>query len=99
MTGRDQKIRDTVREDATKYRDKYRAALVVCGIFLATIIALVVIGMTSNMTTVINYRSKIENEYATWEQDLKTREQQVRDRENQLLNGEDQNLGQDTGGR
>lgn len=48
------------------------------------VIALFAISLTGKNPTIINYRSKIVNQYASWEQDLKEREAVVREKEAQL---------------
>lgn len=48
------------------------------------VLALFAIGMTGKNPTIINYRSKIVDQYASWEQDLKEREAVVREKEAQL---------------
>ena len=42
------------------------------------------ISLTGKNPTIINYRSKIVNQYASWEQELKEREAVVREKEAQL---------------
>lgn len=48
------------------------------------VIVLFAIGLTGKNPTIINYRSKIVNQYASWEQELKEREAVVREKEAQL---------------
>lgn len=48
------------------------------------VIVLFAISLTGKNPTIINYRSKIVNQYASWEQELKEREAVVREKETQL---------------
>lgn len=48
------------------------------------VIVLFAISLTGKNPTIINYRSKIVNQYASWEQELKEREAVVREKEAQL---------------
>ena len=95
--------RQTRRENARErdnYRDKFRASVVFGVIMTVAVIAMVVIGMTSNMTTIVNYKQKLEDEYATWQQELDQREKQIRARENELMmqdERQDNTFGENTG--
>lgn len=70
-----------------KYKERFIATLVVCIILLITVAVMFVLALTSNSPNILNYRTQIENEYATWQQDLDKREKEVTKRENQLLEG------------
>ncbi len=50
-------------------------------VFLAMIIVMFVLTITSDSPNIINYKEKIENEYAQWEEDLTKREQELKKRE------------------
>lgn len=59
--------------------------LIIVNIILALmIIALFVINIKGSTPTVLNYRNALENEYASWEQDLKERETKIREKEREL---------------
>lgn len=58
-------------------------------IILNVVLALAVafmfaLALTSNQPNILNYRTAILNEYASWEQDLQEREQVIRDKEREL---------------
>ena len=91
------------RELSAEYQKKMYIAIVTAVIFGVMMIAMVIITLTSNLPTIINYRSKIVDEYAQWESELNEKEQalreyeeQLRDREEALQNRQNSD-GQETG--
>ena len=70
------------KEAGLQQRCKKLKGVVVMLVIL--VLALFVISMTGKNPTIINYRSKIVNQYASWEQELKEREAVVREKEAQL---------------
>ena len=48
------------------------------------VIVLFVISQTGNNPTVLNYKTKIINQYTSWEQELEQREQVVKEKEAEL---------------
>lgn len=66
------------KEGKLKASMRLNAALIVC------IIAMFAITMTSGSPTIVNYRTKVLNQYAEWEQELSEREQAVREKEQEL---------------
>ena len=61
-----------------------RTLIMVNIILILLIIALFVINIKGSTPTVLNYKDAIENEYASWEQELKERENAVREKEREL---------------
>lgn len=61
-----------------------RTLIMVNIILILLIIALFVINIKGSTPTVLNYKFAIENEYASWEQELKERENAVREKEREL---------------
>jgi len=53
-------------------------------LLLAAVIVMFVIALSSSHPNILNYRSAILNEYASWEQDLSEREQVIREKEREL---------------
>ncbi len=49
------------------------------------VIAMFVISLSSDNPNILNYKSNLENKYATWEQELTDRERVVRQKEAELL--------------
>ncbi|MFG6358574.1 MAG: hypothetical protein K1W26_17410 [Acetatifactor sp.] len=58
---------------------------VILNVLLALAVVLMfALALTSNQPNIVNYRTAILNEYASWEQDLQQREQIIRDKEREL---------------
>ena len=53
-------------------------------LLLVAVIAMFVIALSSSHPNILNYRSAILNEYASWQQELSEREQIIRDKERDL---------------
>ena len=77
------------RELSAEYQKKMYIAIVTAVIFGVMMIAMVIITLTSNLPTIINYRSKIVDEYAQWESELNEKEQALREYEEQLRDREE----------
>lgn len=56
------------------YRDRLKVAIVTNVILVLIIITMFVITTTSNNINILNYQEKIEDKYASWEQELTERE-------------------------
>ena len=61
-----------------------RTLIAVNAVLILLIIALFIISVKGSTPTILNYRQALENEYASWEQDLKERENKVREKEREL---------------
>ncbi len=61
-----------------------RNLIIIHAILILLIIALFVINIKGSTPTILNYRNALENEYASWEQDLKERENKIREKEREL---------------
>lgn len=59
---------------------------IVIGFLIVIIIAMLFIAMRSDSPNIINYKNKIQNEYADWEQQLREKEKELNDREKSLQN-------------
>lgn len=72
-----------------KPKDKYRrqnAILTLVNIGLVILIIIMfAISMSGSSPTVLNYKHALENEYATWEQELTERENALKQRERELM--------------
>lgn len=53
-------------------------------LLLAAVIAMFVVAFSTSHPNILNYRSAILNEYASWQQDLSEREQVIREKEREL---------------
>lgn len=63
---------------------KLRTSLLVNVVLIVLVILLFVISQTGNNPTVLNYKTKIINQYTSWEQELEQREQAVEEKEAEL---------------
>ncbi len=79
-----QRIVRRERDLSREYRNKMYKALVGVVICVIAMIAMLVITLTSNLPTIINYRTKIVDEYSTWEKELNEREEALREYEESL---------------
>ncbi len=70
-------------EDGTK-QAAFRLSLVMNVVMIIAIIAMFIIALNSDQPNILNYEKNIQNQYATWEQELTEREQTVREKEREL---------------
>jgi hypothetical protein len=68
-----------------KYKERFYMLLVVVLILLGAVVFMFVITITSDSPTILNYKTKLENEYASWDEDLQKREDEVKHKEEELL--------------
>ena len=71
----------TVSSGTTKQVKSLRIIILV---LVAVIIGMFGITLTSNLPTIVDYETKLQNKYAAWEQQLTEREAQVKQKEAQL---------------
>ena len=62
------------KTEAGKYRRRFHGALAFVFILLATIGVMFFITLSSELPTIVNYRTRLNNEYASWDEELKERE-------------------------
>jgi hypothetical protein len=67
-----------------KYKERFYMLLVVVLILLGAVVFMFVITITSDSPTILNYKTKLENEYASWDEDLQKREDEVKHKEEEL---------------
>lgn len=63
---------------------KLRTSLFVNFVLIVLVILLFIISQTGNNPTILNYKTKIINQYTSWEQELELREQAVEEKEAEL---------------
>ncbi|MCR4693811.1 MAG: hypothetical protein K5773_00625 [Pseudobutyrivibrio sp.] len=68
-----------------KLRFFNRVLLVVCVTLLICVLGMFYVNSTINSPTILNYEEKIQDEYASWAQELAEKEQALNDREKELL--------------
>ncbi len=72
------------RQKRREVSEKLKASLIANVVLLLLIILLFVISQTGKNPTILNYKTKIINQYTAWEQELEQREQAVKEKEAQL---------------
>lgn len=72
------------KEKEKNIRNKYVKSLVGNIILVLLVIALFVISQTGNNPTILNYKTRIINQYTQWEQELEQREAAVEQKEAEL---------------
>lgn len=68
-----------------KYRERFYMLLVVVLILLAAVVFMFVLTVSSGSPNILNYKTKLENEYASWDENLQKREEEVKKKEEELL--------------
>lgn len=79
-----QKQLDVSKEKEKKARSKYRNSLLVNIVLVFMIIGLFAITLLGENANVLNYRRALNNQYASWEEELKQRENNIREKEAEL---------------
>lgn len=72
------------KEETKKQKEKLRLSIGLNALLAVLVIALFIISQTGNNPTILNYRSKIINQYARWQQQLEEREQVIEQKEAEL---------------
>lgn len=67
-----------------KEQNKLKMSIVVNFAFAVSILLMFLITATSGQTTILNYEKKIQDRYASWEQELTQREKAIREEEQEL---------------
>lgn len=75
---------DSARDTARNIRRKLRVSLIINFVLVLLVVALFVISQTGNNPTILNYRTKIINEYSQWQQQLEEREAAISEKEANL---------------
>ncbi len=79
------------KTEAGKYRRRFHGALAFVFILIATIGVMFFITLSSDLPTIVNYRTRLNNEYASWDEELKEREAALDLREKELMEREMKN--------
>lgn len=67
-----------------KYKGKYNVTLTVTIILIVTVCVMFFISLSSNLPTIVNYKTKITDEYSTWQDELTEKEKELDKREQEL---------------
>lgn len=79
-------------EKQNEKKDYLKISLIANLILLLVIIAMFVITMNSDAPNIINYKTKIIDQYSEWQQELDTREKELKERETEI-NQKEKELG------
>lgn len=79
-------------EKQNEKKDYLKISLIANLILLLVIIAMFVITMNSDAPNIINYKTKIIDQYSEWQQELDTREKELKERESEI-NQKEKELG------
>nr|MBQ8253353.1 hypothetical protein [Lachnospiraceae bacterium] len=86
-TERDEIWKGRLEAQKKKEKDlaaKFRTSIFVNAVLVVLVIVLFIISQTGNNPTVLNYKTKIINQYTSWEQELEQRERIVEEKEEEL---------------
>lgn len=72
------------RGSKAEYKGSFITSVCVNVLLALALTAMIVLAYVSEVPTIVNYRTAIENEYSEWEQQLTEREQAVREAERML---------------
>ena len=84
-----QQVKEVTKKINQKEEGKYKKPFYVA-LFFAIVFGLSVVGMfviteiSGNSVTILNYRNEIQNEYASWEEELKEKEAELKAWEKEL---------------
>lgn len=80
LTEKNKKLSGAVK----KYKGKYNVTLTVTIILIVTVCVMFFISLSSNLPTIVNYRTKITDEYSSWQDELDEKEKELDKREQEL---------------
>ncbi len=67
-----------------RYKDMYIKSLIINVVLVVAIIVMIIISMTSSNPNIIDYERKLQDRYATWQEQLEQQEESLKAREAQL---------------
>ena len=67
-----------------KIKERFIISIVLSSVLFLLVIGMFVVLNTADSPTILNYKTKIENKYSQWEEDLKQRETVIRKKELEL---------------
>ncbi|MCR4924094.1 MAG: hypothetical protein K5931_08830 [Lachnospiraceae bacterium] len=66
------------------FKKEYKISLGIIAALIAVVISMFIIALNSDNPNILNYKTALENQYASWEQELSEREARIREREDEL---------------
>lgn len=82
------RAKEVKKKEEQKLANKYRTSVIINIILVIGIAIMFWVATASDVPNIINYKSTLEDKYATWEQELTEREQVIREKEKTLQIGE-----------
>lgn len=78
------RAQEVKKKEEQKKLDKYKVSFMVNIILVICVLIMFWVATASDVPNIINYKTALENNYATWEQELTEREQIIREKEKAL---------------
>lgn len=78
------RAQEVKKKEEQKKADKYRVSVIINIILVICVLVMFWIATVSDVPNIINYKTALENNYASWEQELTEREQIIREKEKEL---------------
>ncbi len=69
----------------TEYKGRFIISLIINIVLVLGIAAMLIIAISSDNPTILNYENALQDKYSAWEQDLSEREKAVREKEKELM--------------
>lgn len=73
-----------LKKQLSEYKGYLVKSVIVNIVLIIVVIAMIIITATSKNPTVLNYETKLQDKYSSWEEDLKSREAVIKQKENEL---------------
>lgn len=73
-----------LEKERDRYKDKYIKSVIINIVLVAVIIVMIAISMTSSNPNIIDYERKLQDKYATWQEQLEQQEESLKAREAEL---------------
>lgn len=84
---REKKLRFTI----DRYKNRFQVTLTITFILAVMVGVMFFITLSSKLPTIVNYRTKVINEYSSWEEELNSKEKALEEREQEIIKKEQEN--------
>lgn len=78
------RAQEVKKKEEQKKLDKYKVSFIVNIILVICVLIMFWVATASDVPNIINYKTALENNYASWDQELTEREQVIREKEKAL---------------
>lgn len=75
---------DILKRSVAKYKKYYMRSILTNIALVIIIIAMLIIAATNSNPTVLNYETRLQDKYSSWEEELKSREAAIKKREAEI---------------